>query len=47
MNRSFTSLPKATSDIIIHPDVDAQDSFFKFDQEIVLTKDQFELEHYF
>jgi hypothetical protein len=45
MSKSF---PRATSDNNIHREVDTQDSYIKFNQEIVLTKDQFgTLEDYF
>lgn len=43
MNRSFLSSPKASSNDEIVPDAIPPDSYVKINQQIILTKDQFEL----
>ena len=43
MNRSFISLTKSSQDDDMVPDADTPESCIKFDQQIILTKDQFKL----
>jgi hypothetical protein len=43
MNRSFLSSPKASSNDEIVPDAIPPVSYVKINQQIILTKDQFEL----